>query len=878
MTTYDYTIGDKTYSSQEPLTEAELMELSGGAEKSPEEPSRIAESLRKGVSGFLGLSAGFAGGLGELAVARPDRMISGFKRHYTPVKEGMMDILGSTGVKPRTLTEQIWMAGIEGAADPLTYMLPGGSALMRLGKTAKVIYRPAEGMLAGAGSEAGGIAGEIAGEKSGGETGALIGRVAGSLAGGVGSVTALGQVSRTTKMATNATSKVKGLINKARGGGVLDEAERVAQGHIDNIFSAAAAADPNFADVLDSALKAQERTGIKMPLSALMRDNPVINSYIGHLANKDQAFRKVYFEQFEESRKGLGSKAKRLFGDASDADKAIAASVADKEKDWRLAGKKVQERMDVLTGEAAQLSRRVKEVDPGEFGSKIVAVTDAAEKSAKAVTTPLYNKAFAIAKAKGVELPRESVEDIYNTVVEGRNADIFATFPPIYNKVKSVFKPKITEGSGLVDPKGKLLGDPTGRSFSKASVEDLDSLKREINLQLRTATTDSRISVLQDLKSKVKQHIESLDGEFVDAYRKADQTYLMKVGLPFNAETIRSIERAKFDENIVPLLTKYKSTTSQFLAATGDDGKKLVEDAFASSLAKAAVGKDGALDPGKAKAWLSLHREQLRMVPEIKKKMEELSGNVGELLSRRDAIETSFDNATKARILKTEAVDAQGLVNKMYGSGDFTGRFIRQYGNDKDAMKAVRSFMLDDIIKSGKPLEALNDRTRKNIYDAVFGSAYSRVVGDLAMISDRITKDPSAVAANLASIDADMLTQMVGMKPERIMSLFFTNPVVSKPIAVMTVLNRFFNKQAGEIVERDMKKLLLDREGGARMLAAIKLDRSGRLDPAKAEAFAKWAKAHGYDFVGMLKADAKVGALRSYRGMNEEKLQQEDTE
>ena len=869
MPTYQYTIDNKVYTSQEPLTDAELTELSGG-----EEPSRIAEAARKGVSGFVGLASGFAGGLSALARGRPDQMIDRAKRGYTSVQEGMMEILGSTGVKPRTRMEQIGMAAVEGAVDPLTYLLPGSSAVRAMTPWAKRAYQVGEGMIAGAASEGGGIVGEIAGEKAGGETGAQVGRVVGALAGGVGSVTALGQAPRALKIATPAVSKVKNLLAKARGTGPMDEAERMAQGHIDKIFSSAAAADPNFAEVLDAALRAQEKTGVKLPVSALLKDNPTLNGYIGHLARTDLDFRKAYFEQFEEAKKGLGVAANKLFGDPVGADKALTGSVTGKGKDWRLAGKKVQERSDTLAGRALAQSQRVKEVEPGAFGAKIAKVTEAAEDAARAKTTPSYTKAFDIAKAKGVELPKEAVEDIYNTVVDGRNADIFASMPSIYNKVKAVFKPRVTKGANLVDVRGKPLGGQTEAAFSKASVEDLDSLKREINLQLRTAKTDSRISVLEDLKAKVSQHTDALDSDFVTAYRKADRDYLENVGLPFNAETIRSVERAKFNENIVPLLTKYKSTTRQFLDATGEDGKKLVEDAFASSLAKAAVGADGTLNPNRAKAWLSLHREQLALVPETRKTLEELSHNVGALLSRRDALEASFDNAAKARILKTEAVDAQGLVTKMYGSGDFTGRFLQQYGNDKDAMKAVRSFMLDDILKSGKPLEMLDDRTRKNVYDAVFGPRHSRAVRDLALVSDRLTKDPSAVATDLSKLDADLLTQMVGMKPERLLSLFLTNPVVSKPVAVMTVLNRFFNKQAGEIVERDMKKLLLDREGGARMFSALKPGKKGGIDAAKVGEFADWAKAHGFNFVDMLKADAKAGALRSYRGMNEEELQQ----
>lgn len=878
MPTYNYKIDDKTYSSDQPLTEADLNELSSGATK--EEPSRIAEALRKGLAGGVGRIAGameFLGG-GQMPYAKePMSFTSGYEKVEKPI----LKALGSTGAKPRSQIEQIGMSGIEALTDPATYLLPGGAGVKLFSGVGKPLFKASEGVIAGSGSEAGGIAGE----KAGGTTG----RVVGSLVGGVGGGVIAGQVPRiTSTVAIPAVSKAKKLIEQARGLAPLDQVEIAAQKHIDRIFGAAATADPNFVDVFEEALKAQERTGIKMPLSAMMKDNPVINAYIGSLANKDPAFRKVYFEQFEEAKKSIGSKATKLFGDISDSDSIIGKSMSEKSNELVIAGKKVENKARLMADEARKLSSELKEVDPAEFGSRIVRVTDDAEKAAKSATSPLYRKAFEIGKAKGVNLSKESVEDIYGFVVGEKASDIFKTFPSIHGKVVARFKPKEVAGANLVDAAGKPLGSQTGKSFSAASLEDLDSLKKEINLQLRKTRTDSEIRILSELKDKVKTHIESLDPDFVSAYKSADAAYLKNVGLPFNEETIKSIERAKFDENIVPLLTKNKSTVSQFIDATGDSGKKLVEDAFISDLSKYAV-KDGVLDKNKAKVWFASKREQLALLPDTKKNLEKLSSDVESLISRKKILEDSFDEATKTRILKSEGKSAQELVNKMYASQEFTNRFIKQYGHGNiplengaatnDAMKAIRSFMLDDIIKSGKPLEALNDRSRKNIYDAVFGKGYSGMVRDLALISDRLTKDPSAVAANLKDIDADMLTQMAGMRPERMYSLLVTNPVVSKQVAFLTIVNRYFNKQAGEIVERDMKKLLLDREGGIRILHAMKPDANGNIDMKKINSFAEWSKRKGYDWAKMLKEDVQAGAMRSYRGMNQEELQDyENTE
>lgn len=842
---------------------ANSMTAKVGSSDTADKPSYLAEAARKGLTRFpsqvYGAFKGALTGTGQ----------TGAQQAVKESQAAMTGMLGGTGALPQTQAQQILAAGVESASDPLSYILPGGAFATQAGMMMKPVAKAAEAFFAGGGAEAGGIAGGKAGGMLGGETGEKFGRGAGSLIGGVTGNTVAGTIPRVVSVASPVAGKVSSLIAKARGQEPVEAAERAAQSHIDNIFTAAAQADPNFVNVFESALKAQERTGIKMPLSSMMKDNAVINAYIGHLASRYPQFRESFAEQFDAVKDALGSKSTSLFGKASTADEFLAKSFEGSQQLMKQQAKAVGRKTGEMTRQAQEVAEDVTQVNPAEFGSRITKTVENAEEAARASTRPLYDNALkVIAKERGVELPESAVDDIFQTVVGGKNSDIFASFPSIYRKVQSRFAPKVEQPSGLVDELGQPFGKPTEK-FAAASVEDLDSLKREINMQLRGARTDSHIRVLQDLKSKVNQHIEQLDPVFVDAYKKADQTFLAKVGLPFNEETIKSIERAKFDENVVPLLTRNKSTVDQFISTTGESGKKLVEDAFVSEMSK--FVKDGVIDTAKAKGWLASKREALSLVPDVRDRLNKIVGSTDQLMARKSQIDSAFDAATKSRILGKEGMSAQALVGKMYSSPQYTGQFMKQYGNDKDAVRAVRSFMLDDIINSKNPLETLGDRTRSNVYDAVFGKTYKQVVNDLATISDRITKDPSAVAASLKDMDADMLTQMVGMKPERLTSLFFTNPVVSKPVAVMTVLNRFVNKKAGDIAEKKMMEMLLDKEAGTKMLMAIKqsMQKGDSQDLSK---FALWAKGRGYDFVDMLKQDAKAGAMRAYGGMQEGEL------
>lgn len=820
----------------------------------------LVEAARKGVARFpapiFGAFKGAITGEGQ----------TGAQKYTKQAEDWITGMLGGTGAKPEGMAQKILATGVENAADPTSYLLPGSSAIGMLGPMVKPAARIAENMLTGSGSEAGGIAGEYAGRKVGGDTGAAVGRVAGAVGGGViGGVTA-GSVPRSVAMATDAgialAPKVRQLYSKLSGVAPDDQIAREAGRHIENVFVAAAASDPNFAKVLEEAAAAQASTGVKLPLSSVLSDNAVINQYIAQIASKDPSFREAYYSQFQQAKQALRARSEKMFGSPSTADTTLAGTV----KDVDVTGA-VGRRKSSIDRQIAQSSKSLDTVDPADFGARVVQVTDEAEAAAKASTRPLYTAAFDIGKTKGVELPSTAVEDIHNFVVGEQAGDIFKTFPTIYGKVKSKFAPKQEEAQTLVTEYGVIPISDAKSTYSAAGLEDLDSLKREINAQLRKTRTDSEIRLLTELKSKVNQHISTLDPDFVAAYKLADQTYLQKVGLPFNEETINMIGRAKFDENVVPLLTKNKSTLTQFIDATGDKGKQLAEQAFISDLTNFAV-KDGVLDPSRVKAWLKNKGDALSMLPDVRDRVVNASGNVQELLNQKSALGDKFVKAAEDRILKLEGKSAQTIVNSIYGSADFTEKFMKQHGANPDSLKAIRSFMLDDLLSSSKPLDLLNDRTKARAFNRVFGPTYADKIKQLSVVADRITHDPSSVAPNISAIPKGRIEEMVGAPPEMIISRI-TNPVMSGLYAFTSLMSKFINRRTSDAVDQDMKRILLDPEEAALLFKAVQ-PRVDKMDiKSMADNVAAYSKKTGRNFANMLAQDIKSGVVRSTGGMDE---------
>lgn len=880
-----YLIDGVKYKSDVPLTDAELEELSSpeiGA-SAPAKDSWRAEAVRKGLTDFVspivGAFKGAFAGTGQ----------TGARQAAKETQESLMGMLGGTGAKPEGDWEKVQSTAIEAVSNPVSYLFPSTKLVEEAGPVLKAVGKVVENLFAGGGGEAGGIAGEYAGKKIGGETGAMVGRVGGALVGGAAGVASMGAIPRAGMLGKAgwdmAAPVVKKIIEKARGGQPIAEAEKMAAKHIENVFIAAAVNDPKFISVLDEAIAAQKKTGVKLPIGSVLSDNPVIDSYIRKLAADDENFRGQYMAQFDAAKAQLRRKSEILFGSPSQSDARLSGN-----KDVS-AQSAVDRRKVAIERQAMRASKGLDEVDPAEFGSRVVRLTDDAEDAARAAANPAYTAAFKIGKERGVSLPEESVADIFGFVTESKAGDVFKTFPSIYGKVVGAFKPKTVEGSGLIDESGKLFSPATEQAFKSASLEDLDSLKREVNLQLRRTKTDSEIRLLGTLKDKVNEHINALDPVFVDAYKAADKNFLMKVGLPFNSETINQVGRAKFDENVIPLLTKNKSALQQFVDATGDQGKQLAEQAFISDLTKFAV-KDGVIDPNKASAWMRRNSDALSLVPDVKKRVTDVAGDVNQLLNQKRALDGNFVKQAENRILKLEGKSAQEIVSELYRSPQFVEKFMGRHmavdsslglksagGANADTLKAIRSFLLDDITSAKDPISVLADRSKAQVFNRVFGPTYSDKVKQLAIIADRITKNPSDVLIDLPKISQDIFTGTVGTSLPSTISLLVTNPVVSTPVAVSMLLNRFFNKQAGKLADQQMKDMLSDPEMAVSMFKAFRPKIDAAIIENTNKQLQSIAKKAGVNFVDMLLSDIKSGVSRSTGGMDgNEQSQQEEQE
>jgi hypothetical protein len=868
-----YTIDGKTYKTDVALSPDELEELTGGA-STPIGDYRV-EALRKGLASTPAMAAGLGALYGESSAGQGSgipQLIQALRQPsqpepmrppgevyslaQQPVYKNIMSALGSTGAKPQTGTEKIIAAGIEGAASPESYLFPPLAAIKRMGMFGQTLMRPAEQAIVGSGAEAGGMAGEYAGGKV---DMPVAGRVVGGLLGGGGAAYGTGTLLKAAPLGGKAYDLAKGQWDKVRGTDPEDTLLKDVNNRISNIFIAAGAADPNFMKTLTDAAKAQESVflkapggvELKMPISAMLADNPVINNFIQNLSARDPVFRAQYGAQYESAKQALVQNQIRLFGDPTKV--SVTAVGPDLAKAQVRRVKSLDEQIsDAYKGQS---------IDPNEFGNRVANLVDRKSTAAYAEVKPLYKEAFDIAKTKNLELPTESVDDIYNFVVGAQAADLFKTFPDIYRKVQSKFRPTTTEPSAILTAEGVPM-TPGGKAFSSATIEDLDSLKREINSALRNTNEPAGIRILAELKKRVGGHINSLDPDFVTAYRNADKAYVQKVGIPFEAETLKNVDRKKFVEQIAPALIGNKSNVIDFINATGDQGVNLTRAAFLDAFSTAAL-KNDVLDPKAAAKWLKKNEGGVSLVPGLRDELQAATTDVQKLLAERTRLNSDFKRVAGEQIISAEGVGSpQELVSKMYGDIKFTNKFMSNagYGANKDSVNAVRSFMLDDLVTSADPIALLADRNKAAVFNRVFGPTYAQKVQDFVTVSDRITRDLSDVTFKGETVPKTGFEMMTGLPPEQVLSRVL-NPVSGNTYAITSTFSKFWAKKASEATEAKLKELLLNPSDAVKVFQAVQPRVSG-LDQKKVQDAIEVGRKYGIQWVADAANDITSGAAR----------------
>jgi len=714
-------------------------------------------------------------------------------------------------VEPRTLTQ----AAMEGAmAVPILGAAARGFQLAARGTRAAPYAAEAVRALLPASGKAlvgEGLLGTVAGV--GGELAARqvpeqYGETGKALAGMAGGMVAAAPFSF-AKGAMESVSSVPGLFSTTK-----DLTEQITQaaatGRASKQAITALTANPSLSGNIARAADIEKSTGITLPMLAQSNGDTTISSYLqSQIARGENVeFTAAVKRQYEAAEQAL-TKAKQGVAPAM---QEVDAYVKKKALETS------QKNIDVVNKAGVMSARRKEGLD--NIDSRIVELTDtlrtaptqvdigtrltnlisAKEKMVRGEVGPKYEELIKNSENAGIVLPAESATGLLNYVKEEEFKSAFTSFPNLWPKIKRVF----------AAPEESLY----------YSLRDLDSLKRETNAALRDSMPGTgEYRILTGLKKQVDAAIDSTDPSFADAYRAIDKEYATRVGMPFNEAGVAQIDRAKFVEQTVPVLTKRASSLKQAMDIIGDspEGKKIVEDAFLFDIGanRSIISTTtGQLNTPQLKRYIAQNKDKIDMVPGLRDRLEGLGTRVNELKANRTAILDAEKNASIEKIdnLWTQSYGEtggiRGVVRKALTNPAELDKLVSLAGNDNIAKAGIKRAMIEDVLSAqGDRVSLINEN--KQAFEKVFGKDQAKYIVDIVEASQRLKDNPFAMRININTISKTGWQDLTGSKMETSLGEA-RNQIMTAPRVFINHLGRYFNNQTDKSEAVEVQKFLLD--------------------------------------------------------------------
>jgi hypothetical protein len=674
-----------------------------------------------------------------------EEALGGLFGMQVPTQEQTREALGAemgySGYRPTDAVQQIAGAAVKGAVDPINIMLPASTAV-RAGKGAFGILTDLAKDLGlrigtGAGAGAGAEQGKQIGEEMGGETGGLIGSVIG---GGVGGLTAGGQQLATRVGTKTALNVILPSRRNAISASALKEADQSAYEAVQNVFKAAAEVDPEFATTVAREIAKSEAMGIDFPTAVLTGNNPVIQSAIATIAYKNPTAMGKFQRQYAEATDALRAKAEGMFGPAADAQGRIGAVAERKAKAIdRLVDPQLAAIEDNVRKQTSLVAKNFNEPDTVVRWNDILAgKVDPVSPEASA----LYKHTFDIAEKAGTVIQPEDYMGIAGYVKSIQDTEIFKSFPALVKVIDNTLGSVSRDGTPL-------------------SLEQFDSLKKEVNAALRSTRNEDTKRILTGLKQEVDgAMVASFPPEAAAAYKHADDLY--------------------------------------------------AQGWHAREFAKVAI-KDGKLDPKASIAWANDNLDALNRIPGLKERVGTPSQAVARMLQREGDLKVFKEQAMKDWLLDKMGKPPATIVNNFYKDPKFRADFIGKYGKS-DAMGAMRSFVLDDMINNKVTFaEAIRDPKKSAAIRAAFGADVLHDVQNAVDLSQSLSKSVvDKIEFDISKgVPKDFLEKWTNVPVTQVASRF-RNQVISKVQATIELVSKGVTKGVENATERKLAEALLD--------------------------------------------------------------------
>ena len=683
----------------------------------------------------------------------------------------------------------------------------------------------------------------------------------------------LGLALPANSLLTAAELGIKGVVNRATGKEFFDFGTKAATTYgasrAEARLRAAMHSNPDLPADLARASEIEKMTGVNLPITAASKGDTTITGMLASQTSRGEnaAFTAVIKQQEKNALKAIKESQNKLAGDprnvalvAEVEARKIAYENTKRETAYAMKQANIDRQLGGIEGRIQELTSDGLMVTAGkeDVGNRVTNLLKSRESVLREEFKPLYADILEGASKQGIQMESPVVASLWGFVKQRQSEDVFNKFPALDSAIKSVLAPtKVPLSSSFATKYPNLVKSAEG-TFKPMDVKSIDSLKRGINRAIGDTQDKDQLRMLYELKNRFDEALTSLPEDFVTSYKGLDKQYAEKLGI-FGEAGIVSVDRARFVESTVPLLTSKPSAIRQILTATDNspEALKIIEDAFLMKISQTngiVNNNTMSVNPAALQSFLRKNSESIDQVPGLRDRLEGLSSNVDTLLSNRERL---LDMQKKAAVAKIENVWSraygqtggfEGFVNRSLNNPEELKQLMVAAGSDVTLQRGLKSVVLDLGLKSPNKLKFFDDN--KQAIDALFGKDHSENVKALLEASERLAKNPVMANINQSLTQLTRMEQLTGLDPAKTASLL-RQQVQSTFYKVSTILSKYLQNKSMKSENTEIQEFLSNGKNVRDMAAAMKAletETQGGVEKAK-------------QLVGKLLSNASTAAL-----------------
>lgn len=587
--------------------------------------------------------------------------------------------------------------------------------------------------------------------------------------------------------------------------------------------------NPNLIPDVLRANEIEGMTGIDLPTLARSNGDTTISGYLqGQMERAENAefiaSIKQQYEAAEQQLKTFRNGVAPTMAEVDDLVRTRAARMkASNEQIMRSTKERIESRqqtINMMTDKIQEASSLTNVEGKTDIGERLTNLIKSKEATIRSTLSPQYDKLIESATQAGIKLPGESAKALADYARDEMNADVFSKFPSLFSDIKRVFKPKSAAVSKEMSAKYKFAKQPVDVAYRDIPLNQLDSLKRNVNKAIRDSSDPNQLRILGELKTQVNKAIDTVDPSFSDPYRALDIEYAKQLGIPFSENGVVQVNRAKFVENAVNSMTKTASGLKQVLGVIGDNpkGRQVVEDAFLYDIMnnRSIINTNtGEVNPAQLRRYMAANKEKFDLIPDVKAKLEQTMKSTENMINSRNMLiqRNKEDVELYVKDVLGEAYSANGglygTVQKAMTNPEQMDVLLSRINNDKTAQDAVKGALLDNLM-------GISAANRMNVFESppvsvatakVFKGSFEPIRA-LLEASVRLEQNPFKYNIRTGQ-SKTMFEKATGSKAEQTAGEL-RNQVLSAHRVLINHVSRFFQNKSTRAEAEAVKEFLLD--------------------------------------------------------------------